>query len=119
MLNIEYGIKVNFQFCIPLFNILCFQAVAKYHCLPGFYNYGYGKILLFYCLNGGHYASLCCVRSVYMTIAENTTVLYSTCQLNGTWSDVSLTCMAIPGYNGEFTTQAVTVINKKLQPQKS
>jgi len=46
------------------------QAVASYQCLPGFYNYGY----------------------------ENTSVVYSTCQLNGTWSQVSLTCMQLSGY---------------------
>ena len=49
-----------------------------------------------------HHCVVCDHFTFYMTIAENTTVVYSTCQLNGTWSDVSLTCMAIPGYNGEF-----------------
>lgn len=45
------------------------QAVASYQCLPGYYNYG----------------------------LENTTTVFSTCQLNGTWSSVSLTCMSQSG----------------------
>ena len=64
------------------------QAVASYQCLPGFYNYGYGET--------GPLSTCSC--HVIFILSENTSVVYSSCQLNGTWTSVTLTCMAGPGY---------------------
>ena len=49
-------------------------------------------------------------------LAENTTTVFSTCQLNGTWSPVSLTCMSVSGLlQGKHYT-SVTIVSHVITP---
>ena len=51
-------------------------------------------------------AELIIIIIIMLLQSENTTTVFSTCQLNGTWSPVSLTCMSQSGLlQGEHSDQ--------------